>query len=220
MIKLLLLLRQLLQSSKLRVDMRLRDILHSLLLPLRPMRGHKNWCSIFSLSGAFHPCKLHLRLLVVSPSVYRAISGHCFHISHLREECIKEIFSSWLLSVMSTKDIKLALIVIEKYKFSHGSLKNAKYQFLDRFFVMTFTNVNWFMVTKAYFNGRRNTFKKAVSQAKIHRDLIKISSKIVLHNLLFWEFWIFNSHCFPHHVTNVHKAFFCQAWIFAYNTLF
>ena len=73
--------------------------------------------------------------------------------------CIKEIFSSWLLSVMSSKDFKWGLIVIKKFKFSQGSLKNADHQFPDRFYFIPFTNVNWFLVTISHFNGLRKSFQ-------------------------------------------------------------
>ena len=80
----------------------------------------------------------------------RAIFGRCFHgrhtqLCHLRDICIKEIFSPWLLSVMSSKDFKLGLIVINKFKFSQGSLKNAKHRFTERFCFIPPPNVYGFL---------------------------------------------------------------------------
>ena len=69
---------------------------------------------------------------------------------------------------MSLRDFKLGLIVIEKFKFPQGSLKNAEHHFSDRFYFITFTNVNRFLVTIADLNRLK---KKAVSHAKTHQDL-------------------------------------------------
>ena len=60
---------------------------------------------------------------------------------------------------MSSKYFKLGLIVIKKFKFSQDSLKNAKHQFSDRFYFITFTNVKLFLVTIADFNWLGKTFK-------------------------------------------------------------
>ena len=65
---------------------------------------------------------------------------------------------------MSSKDFKLGLIVIEK--FSQDSLKNAKHQFSDRFYFITFTNVNLFLVAIADFNGLGKTFKQPYRKLK------------------------------------------------------
>ena len=47
-----------------------------------------------------------------------------------------------MVNIEIPKDFKLGLIVIKKFNFSQESLKNAKHQFLDRFYFITFSNVN------------------------------------------------------------------------------
>ena len=46
------------------------------------------------------------------------------------------------MTMMSSKHFKLGLIVMEKFIFPQGSLKNAEHQFLDRFYFITFPNVS------------------------------------------------------------------------------
>ena len=67
---------------------------------------------------------------------------------------------------MSLRDFKLGLIVIEKFKFPQGSLKNAEHHFSDRFYFITFTNANRFLVTIADFNGPKKTFKNPYYKLK------------------------------------------------------
>ena len=95
-----------------------------------------------------------------SNTVWRLTLQGCHdQIRHLRDTSIKDIFCIWPLSVMSSKDFKLGLIVIEKFKFSQGSLKNVAHQVSDKFYFITFTTVNWFFVTIAYFDRLRKTFE-------------------------------------------------------------
>ena len=56
------------------------------------------------------------------------LEGRQAHICHRRDICIKEIWGRWVLTAMSSKDFKLAFIVIEKFKFPQGSLKKAAHQ--------------------------------------------------------------------------------------------
>ena len=52
-----------------------------------------------------------------------------------------------------SKDFRLAFIVIVKFKFSQGSLKNAKHQFSNIFYFITRPNVNGLKVMLYYFKG-------------------------------------------------------------------
>ena len=67
---------------------------------------------------------------------------------------------------MSSKDFKWGLIVIKKFKFSQGNLKNAKHQFWDRFYFITFTNVNSSLVTISHFKGLRKNFQMLYEKLK------------------------------------------------------
>ena len=76
--------------------------------------------------------------------------------------------------------IMLGLLVIEKFNSSQGSLKNAEHQFLDRFYFITFTNVNWFLVTIAYFNRLIKIFQRPYHMLKSIKIRTRYQGKICL----------------------------------------
>ena len=115
------------------------------------------------------------------------LEGRQAHICHRRDICIKEIWGRWVLTAMSSKDFKLAFIVIEKFKFPQGSLKKAVHQ-TSELWKATLTKglIPGGYVLNVDF-GEYWDLSKAASYAKIHRVLTEISSKTVSHFFHFWE---------------------------------
>ena len=74
----------------------------------------------------------------------------------------------------------------KKFHFPQGSLKNGVLHFSDRFYFITFPNVNWFLVTIAYFNGLRKSFQILYRKLKPFRIDWEIEKNIFT-QFWFWE---------------------------------
>ena len=60
---------------------------------------------------------------------------------------------------MSSKDFKLASIVIETFNLTQSNLKNVAHQILDIFCFITPPILDAFQLTKNHFKGLRKSFK-------------------------------------------------------------
>ena len=76
-------------------------------------------------------------------------------ISHLRDIIYKGIFSSWLLSVISSKDFKLTLNW--EIQFLPRQAENAEHLLPHIFYFITFPNDNWSLVTVSHFIGLKKS---------------------------------------------------------------
>ena len=93
------------------------------------------------------------------------LEGWNAQIHHQRDICIKEVWGGWVLAVMSSKDFKMAFLVIEieKFKFPQGSLKKAAHQTSELWKAApTKGLIPGIYVLKVYFGGYLD-LSKAVS---------------------------------------------------------
>ena len=120
-----------------------------------------------------------------------------------------EYLEYWLLK--SRRILSWLFLVIEKFNFPQGSLKNATHQF----YFIIFPNVSWFLAMISHLNGIRKSFQmyrnimyRELNPFRIHRE---IEQNIFAH-FWFWELLASNSNSlktmavFAHHATNISKA--------------
>ena len=110
----------------------------------------------------------------------RTLKGCLDQIRHQRVICIKEIWGGWVLAVMSSKDFKMAFIVIEKFKFSQGSLKNAALQFSDSFCLISQSNLDGFGLTMRHLDRLGKHFKMMYGKPKSIAIWQRYRRKIIL----------------------------------------